>query len=136
VQRNGAMSVNRRDDIIEAAIEIFAQDGMYLATTAKIADRAGISQPYVYKFISSKEELFVASLERAIDRIIRAFSFVYAPAESLVKEMWRTYEELMKTHVHWFVVPSNCPDLDCHRNRDRISHPRPSLPHTSYLLSG
>lgn len=44
-------SANRRQDIVAAAIEVFAEIGYYRATTAQVAERAAISQPYVYRFL-------------------------------------------------------------------------------------
>lgn len=43
-------SINRQKEIISAAIEVFAEMGYYRATTAKVAERANISQPYVFRF--------------------------------------------------------------------------------------
>lgn len=43
-------SVNRKAEIISAAIEVFAETGYYRATTAQVAERAKISQPYVFRF--------------------------------------------------------------------------------------
>ncbi|WP_200412023.1 TetR/AcrR family transcriptional regulator, partial [Virgibacillus salexigens] len=40
----------RKEDILEAGLEVFAKRGYYNTTTALIAEKAGISQPYVFKF--------------------------------------------------------------------------------------
>ncbi len=39
---------NRKNEILSAAIEVFAEIGYYRATTAKVAERASISQPYIF----------------------------------------------------------------------------------------
>ncbi len=46
---------NRKEDILEAGLEVFAKRGYYNTTTALIAEKAGISQPYVFKFFKTKE---------------------------------------------------------------------------------
>lgn len=56
-------SANRRMEIISAAIEVFAETGYYRATTMQVAKRAGISQPYIFRFFATKEELLLAALE-------------------------------------------------------------------------
>ncbi len=85
---------NRRDEIIEAGLELFAKLGYYSTTTALIAERAGISQPYVFKFFRTKEDLFVTALDRAYERILRAFRNVQAGPSQLVDAMIDAYERL------------------------------------------
>ncbi|WP_409343596.1 TetR/AcrR family transcriptional regulator [Paenibacillus sp. MBLB4367] len=97
-------AVNRKEQIVEAAVVVFAEHGYYRATTAQVAERVGISQPYIFKVFMNKEELFVASLERAFDRIIRSFTGIQAPAEELLKEMIQAYERLMETHPNEIIL--------------------------------
>lgn len=85
---------NRKEEILEAGLEVFAERGYYNTTTALIADRAGISQPYVFRFFETKEALFVAALERAFERILQTFKNVESSREQLVSEMIEAYEEL------------------------------------------
>lgn len=87
---------NRKDDILEAGLEVFADKGYYNTTTALIAEKAGISQPYVFKFFKTKEELFVAALDRAYERILQAFEIEAGP-EDLVNHMIKVYEELTES---------------------------------------
>lgn len=93
-----ATAVNRREQILEAAVIVFAEHGYYRATTAQVAEKVGISQPYIFKLFKNKEELFVAALDRAFERIIRTFAGVEAPADQLLAESIRAYEQLMETH--------------------------------------
>lgn len=85
---------NRKEDILEAGLEVFAKKGYYNTTTAHIAEEAGISQPYVFKFFKTKEELFIAVLDRAFERIIQTFKNVESSSEQLVAKMIEAYEEL------------------------------------------
>ncbi|SEU11133.1 TetR/AcrR family transcriptional regulator [Paenibacillus sp. NFR01] len=93
-------AANRREQILESAVEVFAGHGYGRATTAQVAEKVGISQPYIFKLFKNKEELFVAALERAFDRIMRAFEAVKAPPERLLAESIAAYENLMETHPH------------------------------------
>lgn len=92
------ISVNRREQILEAAVIVFAEHGYYRATTAQVAEGVGISQPYIFKLFKNKEQLFVAALDRAFERIIHTFKGVEAPADQLLAETIRVYEQLMETH--------------------------------------
>ncbi|MEC1589077.1 TetR/AcrR family transcriptional regulator [Bacillus sonorensis] len=91
---------NRREEILEAGIEVFSEKGYYNTTTALIAEKAGISQPYIFKFFKTKEELFVAALDRAFDRILQTFKNVEARPEQIVAKMIEAYEELSVSHPH------------------------------------
>ncbi|MNO41515.1 transcriptional regulator BetI [compost metagenome] len=71
--KSEAKSVNRKSDIISAAIEVFAEVGYFRATTAQVADRAKISQPYVFRFFATKETLLLAALEASWNRVIESF---------------------------------------------------------------
>ncbi|KKO54084.1 TetR/AcrR family transcriptional regulator [Paenibacillus sp. DMB20] len=95
----GPSSVNRRVEIVSAAIEVFAEIGYYRATTAQVAERASISQPYVYRFFT-KESLLVESLNVSWQRILQAFQQVIESAapEELETGLIRAYEGIMHSH--------------------------------------
>jgi TetR/AcrR family fatty acid metabolism transcriptional regulator len=50
---------NKEQDIISAAIEIFAKDGYHEAKISTIADRANVATGSVYLYFNSKEDLLV-----------------------------------------------------------------------------
>jgi AcrR family transcriptional regulator len=54
----------RREEILDAALEVFAEHGLHGASTEEIARRAGISQPYVFRLFGTKKELYLAVVAR------------------------------------------------------------------------
>jgi AcrR family transcriptional regulator len=66
-------SDERREQVIEAAVKEFAANGYHATSTAAIAERAGISQPYIYALFPNKRELFLAVDRHVVDRIRSAF---------------------------------------------------------------
>jgi len=54
----------RRELVLREAIPVFARYGFEGATTAEIAKRSGVTQPYIFKLFESKKELFIAACER------------------------------------------------------------------------
>jgi AcrR family transcriptional regulator len=54
----------RREDILDAAVGVFAEHGLHGASTEEIAKRAGISQPYVFRLFGTKKELYLAVVAR------------------------------------------------------------------------
>ena len=63
----------RREEILEAAVREFAYGGLHGTSTEKIAERAGISQPYLFRLFGTKKELFIASSKRCFARVLASF---------------------------------------------------------------
>jgi TetR/AcrR family transcriptional regulator len=89
---------SRKEDILQAAVSVFAHKGYYRATTADIARKASISQPYVYNFFENKEELLVAALECSWDNILEVFANVQGDSTEIEQQFITSYEKLMETH--------------------------------------
>lgn len=56
-------SDERRRAVVAAAVEAFAHKGFYGTTTHEIAERVGISQPYLYRLYPNKQALFAAAVD-------------------------------------------------------------------------
>ncbi|AZN41433.1 TetR/AcrR family transcriptional regulator [Paenibacillus albus] len=91
-------SLNRKEQILDAAATLFAESGYYKTTTAKVAEAVGVTQPYVFHFFKTKESLYLAVLERAYQRILYAFTSVQAPPEHLQETMGNAFIELLADH--------------------------------------
>ena len=64
----------RRDEILDAAVTEFAQNGLHGTSTDRIAERAGLSQPYLFRLFGTKKELYLATSQRAIDHLYDVFA--------------------------------------------------------------
>jgi AcrR family transcriptional regulator len=63
----------RREDILDAAMAVFASAGLQGASTDEIARLAGISQPYVFRLFGTKKELFTAVVARCFRNTLEVF---------------------------------------------------------------
>jgi AcrR family transcriptional regulator len=63
----------RRDEVLDAALEEFAEMGLHGASTEDIARRAGISQPYVFRLFATKKQLFIAVAARCFRETLEMF---------------------------------------------------------------
>jgi AcrR family transcriptional regulator len=63
----------RRAEITAAAAIEFGRRGLEGATTDRIAERAGVSQPYVVRLFGTKKALFLAVANSAYERMAEAF---------------------------------------------------------------
>ncbi|MFG6446410.1 TetR/AcrR family transcriptional regulator [Microbacterium sp. P07] len=66
-------SEDRREQIVQGALAVFGSKGYVGSTTDDVARAAGISQPYVVRLFGSKENLFLAAMDRALDELLAAF---------------------------------------------------------------
>lgn len=63
----------RRNQIMDAALELFAQEGYHQTTVSRIATRAEISKGLMYNYYTSKEELLQAIVTKGIDLFLDSF---------------------------------------------------------------
>ena len=56
----------RREQILDAAMEVFSRKGFAMSTTAEIAREAGIAEGTIYNYFSSKRELFIAVINNFV----------------------------------------------------------------------
>lgn len=90
----------RRDDVLAAAQEHFAQRGYYGTPTTEIARAAGISQAYLFRLFPTKRELFLACVERCMGAVRESFQHAAAPhagdADAMFAAMGGRYAELLQ----------------------------------------
>jgi len=58
-------AAERREQLIDTAIGLFAERGYGGTTTAQLAKAAGVTEPIIYRHFESKKQLFIAVVERA-----------------------------------------------------------------------
>ncbi|WP_431682738.1 TetR/AcrR family transcriptional regulator [Kitasatospora sp. KL5] len=64
----------RRDAVVRVAVEEFAREGFHAATTAAIADRAGVSQPCLFRLFAARRAVFPAAAGLVTGDAARAFT--------------------------------------------------------------
>lgn len=67
-------AVERRAVVLDAAVAEFARCGYDATTVTSIAERSGVSQPYLFKLFATKRELFLAAAEHCFARWGRALA--------------------------------------------------------------
>lgn len=93
-----AVREDRKEQILNVAVSVFSKNGYYKTTTAMIAKEAGVTQPYIFHFFKSKEELFMKVLDRAAGRIYETFSQTDAPPSELMSTMGSGFRRIIETH--------------------------------------
>lgn len=89
-------AAERREQLVEAAIDVMVEDGVERASTHRIAARAGVSQGIVHYAFDDKDALLAAVIEEVARRIRDALSSSAeegAPVGDLLRTFWEFVEE-------------------------------------------
>jgi AcrR family transcriptional regulator len=93
----------RRTDVIAAASREFAARGYAGTSTQAIAERAGVSQPYLFQLFGTKKDLFIAAVHACFARTRSTFeaSGTTAAKESsdptaILEAMGCSYHDLLR----------------------------------------
>jgi TetR/AcrR family transcriptional regulator len=68
--RTRLSAAERRAQIIANAREVFIEQGVNGARSRDIAQRAGITEAYLYRHFHSKDEIFMLAIDRPLDEMI------------------------------------------------------------------
>ena len=92
-----ATAAERREQIIDAAMAVFAEQGLHGASTEEIAKRAGISQPYVFRLFGSKKDLYKATVARCLRETLETFQKAAEGkrGEEALQAMGEAYQALL-----------------------------------------
>ncbi len=63
----------RRVAVIRAAVKEFARGGLNGTSTAVIAQRVGVSQPYLFRLFATKKDIFLAAVDYGFRRVEETF---------------------------------------------------------------
>src|SRR5512138_238159 len=83
-----------RDDILEAAAQVFRQKGFNGASMQDIAAAVNLQKASLYHHVSSKQEILLALLDRALGMLTEHIAGIAAqdlPADQKLRQMIRAY---------------------------------------------
>lgn len=115
-----------REDILDAAAQVFREKGFHGASMADIADAVQLQKASLYHHVSSKQEILLELLDRALAMLTDEISRVSnqpLPADQKLRQMMRAYLQALAEY----------PDLSAvllfeHRSLDKKNHAR-HVPH-------
>ena len=82
--------VDRRAEILNAAVELFGTLGYYGTSLQKIADRVGLTKAGVLHYVGSKEGLLTAALDEVYDSETEdILTDIVREPRPLIADMWR-----------------------------------------------
>lgn len=80
----------RKQEIIEAAMELAAEQGVKRVTTQAIADRVGIAQPTVFRHFKTRDAIFAAAIDWLAMGLFKALGVFFTgsgPADERLRKL-------------------------------------------------
>lgn len=111
-----------RDDILEAAAQVFRQKGFHGASMADIAEAVNLQKASLYHHVSSKQEILYELLDRALELLLDRISPIAnldLPADERLCQMLREYLQILAENMDLSAVL-----LFEHRSLDGRQHAR------------
>lgn len=111
-----------RDDILDAAAQVFRQKGFHGASMSDIAELVNLQKASLYHHVSSKQEILLALLNRALRLLHDRISGIAAqdlPADEKLRQMILAYLQILAENTDLSSVL-----LFEHRSLDRRQHSR------------
>jgi len=87
-----------REDILEAAAQVFRQKGFHGASMADIAEAVNLQKASLYHHVSSKQEILLAILDRALELLLDRISAITVqdiPSDKKLQCMVREYLQIL-----------------------------------------
>ena len=97
-------AAQRRESILTAATEVFAESGYRRGKVSEVAARLGVSEPVVFQNFGSKAVLYAAVLDRAVTRVRDALNNA-ADQGTSVSELLAAF--LAPDHMDRFHTPGS-----------------------------
>ncbi|NUK30818.1 TetR/AcrR family transcriptional regulator [Parageobacillus sp. VR-IP] len=91
--------MNRKEEIIQAAMKLFAQKGYYATSMQEIAEQSGIAKGSIYNYFKSKEEIAVSILRYYYDVLFRKMKDI---ADDVALSAREKFEKQLSVQIEEF----------------------------------
>ena len=97
----------RREDILQAAREVFFERGIHHATVDEVAEQAEVSKGTVYLYFDTKETILAHLLLEGLELLVADLEAAFAPAASLpaldrIQRLAAAYLTFFETYPSYF----------------------------------
>jgi AcrR family transcriptional regulator len=95
---------NKKEDIVKAALALFATRGYASTPVSLIAKKARVSQGLMYNFFTSKQELLREMIKMGAEDIaesMKSYNLITDPKEAIRMHVIKTVEIIQKRKTFW-----------------------------------
>ena len=100
-----ARALNRREEILRVAADLFARNGYHATSTAELGDAVGLGKGALYYHIGSKEDLLYEISARHVEEMVAFGTALLEQDLEPVEKFRRLSRRLMRT------ISDNLPEL-------------------------
>jgi AcrR family transcriptional regulator len=97
-----------RERLLAAALEAFAERGVYGTAVEDVCARAGFSRGAFYSNFSSKDELLVALYDQQASAILAALTEQAPPADASLEDVVAALVAAVPQDRRWYLVSTEC----------------------------
>lgn len=87
----------RREQILDVSVQVFARNGFHSTSMNDVAEAAGVTKPVLYQHFDSKQDLYLALLDEAGNRLRSAITKAVSGVESGKEQT----ELGFRAYFHW-----------------------------------
>ena len=91
----------RKNQILEAAMAVFARRGFHGTRMDDIVDESGLSKGTLYWYFKSKDDLIAAILDRMFDRSLMDSRRLLQAAKPAPERLWEMNRMVVRDLRHW-----------------------------------
>lgn len=97
------MREERKQQIMEAALEVFAENGYHKSSISQIAKEANISKGLMYNYFQNKEDLLIGVMDDGVQYLLRAYiEATGEPANVQLRNLIvNSFDFMDKDYKHW-----------------------------------
>jgi len=98
--QNDAIRERKKEQIRRAALQLFAQKGLFETKIKDIASAVGMAQGLLYHYYASKDEIFVELINEALDKMNAAVGQLEKtelPPEEIIREVIKEMMRVINT---------------------------------------
>ena len=93
------LDVTKKDKIMDAGLEEFAEYGYSMASTDRISDRAGVSKGLIFHYFGSKSKLYMILVNDCIDKMLDKYENIDIDNKDFISII----RELTKIKYEFFI---------------------------------
>lgn len=82
----------RKKQILQCAIRVFAHRGYHGATTKRISEEAGVAEALLYRYFGSKRGLFTEAMQRTGNHLVQGLEQAFGDDADVVTSLQRIYK--------------------------------------------
>lgn len=92
----------RKKQILDSAITVFARSTYHGATTKSISEEAGVTEALIYRYFGSKRTLFIEAIEHTSSHLVRGLEGILEnhrdEPKKAIQECFEYYVHLLEKH--------------------------------------